>query len=291
MRRREAVELAIVGTGKAGSALGRMFWKAGVSTVLISREHRKASRPRIVRAQDEDCPREVSYVLLAVPDSVISEAAQRMLDVRVIGPASLVGHLSGFEPSAILSPPIARSRVFSAHPLAEFPGAVTSGGAAERFAGIEAPSRTVERRVKRLFERIGFHSFRLDPAKKPLYHTAAVMAANMPHALLAASARWFRIAEVPDPLSASRKLMLDAQVNATAADRATGLSGPFRRGDARTIAGHIEAIRTHDPRFLEMYVAVGRVLLDLVRSIAEPERNPWPTIEQILNSANPPSDP
>jgi predicted short-subunit dehydrogenase-like oxidoreductase (DUF2520 family) len=112
--------------------------------------------------------------------------------------------------------------------------------------------------------------------RRGLYHAALAHAANHLVTLVASAADLLRESGVADPARVLEPLLSAALDNALR-EGDTALTGPVVRGDAGTVAAHVEAIGAVSPQTRDAYVALARLtaeraleagLLDAVR--AEP---------------------
>ncbi|HZA81895.1 MAG TPA: DUF2520 domain-containing protein, partial [Actinomycetes bacterium] len=92
------------------------------------------------------------------------------------------------------------------------------------------------------------------------YHAALVLAANGCAALSATAADQLRAGGVIDPAALLGDLV-HASVDAALATGQAGMSGPWVRGEGRTVAMHAEALaRKH--KVMSVYVALARLVAD-----------------------------
>ena len=106
------------------------------------------------------------------------------------------------------------------------------------------------------------------PGGKPLYHAGAVFASNYLVAIFHAAERLFEAAGIPreEGRSALGRLAEGTLENVKASGPEGALTGPVERGDDRTVARHLEAIRRIRPDLVAPYTALGRLALELARS-------------------------
>jgi predicted short-subunit dehydrogenase-like oxidoreductase (DUF2520 family) len=96
---------------------------------------------------------------------------------------------------------------------------------------------------------------------RDLYHAALASAANHLVTLVVQAADLLRAAGVADPGRMLGPLLSAALDNALRLGDAA-LTGPVARGDADTVASHIEALRAASPEALSAYVALARLTAD-----------------------------
>ncbi len=183
-------------------------------------------------------------LLVAVPDDVLRRCAAALAS-RVPADARFALHTSGLHPGSVLAPLRERGiAVGSFHPLMSFPA---PGGPAVALAGALA---TVEgdpaarRAGLALARALGMKGRRLEAADKPLYHAAAVLAANLTHVLVAeARAMLERVGLGRAEAGRALCPLVDGAVAAAlAADGLERLSGPLARGDGAVIAAHLRLL-------------------------------------------------
>ena len=92
------------------------------------------------------------------------------------------------------------------------------------------------------------------------YHAALVLAANGCAALSATATDQLRAGGVIDP-AALLSGLIHASVDSALATGQAGLSGPWVRGDGRTVAMHTEAL-ARKQKVINVYVALARLVAD-----------------------------
>ena len=92
------------------------------------------------------------------------------------------------------------------------------------------------------------------------YHVALVLAANGAAALSASAADILRAGGVIDP-GAVLGGLVHASVDAALATGQAGMSGPWVRGEGRTIGMHVEAL-ARKQRLVKVYAALARLIGD-----------------------------
>jgi predicted short-subunit dehydrogenase-like oxidoreductase (DUF2520 family) len=107
----------------------------------------------------------------------------------------------------------------------------------------------------------------IDPARKALYHAAAVAASNYLVAVEDLAARLARAAGIPprDALRALLPLVRGTVRNLERVGLPAALTGPVARGDAATLRAHRRALRAVDPALDAAYAALGRLALRVAR--------------------------
>lgn len=271
--------VGIVGAGAVGTVLGTALDRAGWPVGAVAsrdpgrrarfREHVPGARAFAeVNALVDD----VELVILAVPDDAIADVAQSM---RLYAGQAVV-HTSGLLGAEVLEPAMAAGTQAGAfHPLvafADFDRALAAlKGATIAIEGDDE----LAAHLAEMAEAIGGVPVRLEPGSKAAYHAAAVLAAGGVVALLDA------IREVATGMGLDETGALDiylplleqAVANARTIGVAEALTGPATRGDAGTVAAHLQAIHAGAPGALPVYRAlVGRdVDIAVARGSLTPE--------------------
>lgn len=264
--------LFIVGAGKVGLALGLALRQAGATSSIVYASRKDAPPPHPLFAGENPTARlvplfsvpkdDVTGVLLAVPDRVIGDVAAEMAR-RDYPPSIPVLHTSGtlgLEPLASLA--ALGVSVGSLHPLAAVADPVAG---AERLRGA-AFGVEAENGARALAERIvtacGGTLLEVAHGGKPLYHAAAVFAANYAVALMGVAERLMIGAGVDpqDAREALAGLAAGAVANVAEHGTAAALTGPVARGDDDTLRLHLSRLSARDGR---VYSLLGREALAL----------------------------
>ena len=266
--RSERPSIAIVGTGKVGTAIGVLAARAGYRvTAIADRDRRRAEQAagRIGAATPVLTPREAAgragLVLLTVPDDAIDTSCRELATARAFARGSLVAHCSGALSSECLDP--ARREigchVASFHPLQSFPtveAAIASLPGSYCFdEGDEAALAALED----LGAAIGAHCVRIDTQHKALYHAAAVMACNYLTGLLDAALTLATTARIERRTAwqALAPLIRATVENISKLGTEAALTGPIARGDGKTVTTHLAALDENARELSGLYRALG----------------------------------
>jgi predicted short-subunit dehydrogenase-like oxidoreductase (DUF2520 family) len=184
-----------------------------------------------------DVAREADLVVVATPDGAIADTAAALAGGARSG--ALVVHLSGACPLEELDklrhdrPDVETGTL---HPLQSLPsvelGIARLPGSWCAVDGSPA--------VERLALTLGMRPFRVAGAQRATYHAAATIASNHLVALLGQAVRVAESAGVPP--EALLPLVRASVDNVDALGAAEALTGPVVRGDADTVARHLEAL-------------------------------------------------
>ena len=244
--------IAIIGPGRAGSALGRAAWAAGYTIAAIGGRNPDNVRKLAAELGARACQTPATTLdladltILAVPDDVILALATDMVDSLCSSAGKAAVHLSGAQDRAALQPlaKLASLRTGVFHPLQTFrrgPQAVQN--VAGTYFGIDAdqPLRT---QLQQLALDLQGHPFDLAGIDRALYHAAAVFAANYPMTLLAEAIALATDAGLDESTArpGMTTLLAGAVNNLRELAPADAVTGPAARGDEGTIAKHLAAL-------------------------------------------------
>ncbi|CAM3069054.1 DUF2520 domain-containing protein [Actinomyces slackii] len=240
--------VGIISAGRVGAVLGsalRAVEHQIVGVHAVSEESRERAEmllPGVPLAEVEQIVERAELVLLAVPDDALGSLVQGLADLGRWQPGQLVAHTSGLHGLAILEP----ARRLGAIPLAIHP-AMTFGGFSTDVArlvgcpmAVTAPAAVLPI-AQALAVELGGEPFILDEAARPAYHAALAHGANHLVTLVDQAVRALRAAGVDDAPATLRPL-LGAALDRALQEGGTALTGPVSRGDAGTVAAHLEAL-------------------------------------------------
>ena len=268
--------IAIIGPGRAGSALGRALHRAGYRIAAVGGRNPESVRSLAAElgARASNSPAAAldlaDLTLMAVPDDVIGQLAGELPGYLCSGAGRALVHLSGAQDRAPLRPLAdagLRTGVF--HPLQTFRrGPEAAENVAASYFGIDAEPPLWEQ-LRALASDIGGNPFDLRGIDRALYHAAAVLAANYPVMLLAEAAGLAVEAGLDGETARQgmTRLLAGAVANLQSTSPAEALTGPAARGDLGTIERHLAAL-AGDPELQQIY----RLLAERAMKLAEKNR-------------------
>lgn len=258
--------IAIIGPGRAGSALARALSEAGYPIAAIHGRNPENAR-QLAAELDARTTQTAAGALdlaevtvLAVPDDVIAPLADDIAQSLCASDAKSAVHLSGAQDRTPLAPLKAagiRTAVF--HPLQTFrkdPQAVINIAGSTIGIDADPPLRDL---LWWMAIHIGGDPFDLMGIDRVRYHAAAVLVANYTVTLLADAETLAQQAGLDAGL-AHRGLvsLLNGTVNnLRATTPRDALTGPAARGDDHTIQRHLDALR-HDPSLQQVYALLAQ---------------------------------
>lgn len=265
----------VVGAGPVATALAGALRLGGVP--VLGLWARRAASARAAGAiagvaafssAPPDLLLESDVVIVAVRDAAISEVAERLVGTGMISRKHVMLHCSGAFPAAEVFAGVLDKvgGVGSMHPLRAIADARTAMRVLKGTAfGVEGDERGRAAAIS-LVGALGGQPLTLDATQMPTYHAACAIASNYVVALLDAAATALAAAGLSEAEAISALAPLTQGAIANVAERgvAAGLTGPIRRGDAATVARHLDAL---DPELAILYRQLGRRTLEIAARI------------------------
>lgn len=268
------MKIGIIGAGKTGAAFALALHGRGAEIIgVYSRTAHSVEfiSGRLGKAFVNDIlqtVREADIVLLAVPDSVITDCAVNINNTCAA--ADIKGriflHCSGALTSAALEP-LAESGGFtgSLHPVQTFANKEDGWkGMYGIYFGYEGMPEAREK-AEYLVKALDGALLNLKPEAKPLYHAAACILSNYTVALSHVAGMLLDTAGIGKELGtrAFMPLLRNTVENIAAEGSLNALTGPVSRGDIITVAGHLNAMRDRNDGIPELYRVLGRITVGL----------------------------
>lgn len=247
-----ASEIAIVGAGRVGCAIGRALAAHGHRIVAASTAS-PASASRVRRVLGDvpvtspaDAALAADVVVIAVPDDVLALVAAHI--APALRPGATVVHTSGLHGATALA--LCGPRVAAIHPAQAVPTPETPLDGV--WFGVTCPDQ-MRAWADQFVAQLGGIAVHVPEEHRALYHAALCMASNFA-VTLAGDAQEL----LPDG-AALAPLLRGTVENIVALGADAALTGPVVRGDAGTVRAHLAAL---PPHLLESYVANARRTLD-----------------------------
>jgi len=271
--------VGVVGAGRVGPALAaslrlaghRPVAASGVSDASVSRA--AALLPEVPIVPPAEVLARAELVLLTVPDDALPELVQGLAETGAVRPGQLLVHTSGRYGTAVLEPALrAGALPLALHPVMTFTGTPVD---VQRLAGcsfgVTAPEE-LRLAAEALVIEMGGEPEWVAEESRPLYHAALAIGANHLVTLVAQSMELLRASgvEAPDRMLGP---LLGAALDNSLRSGDAALTGPVARGDAGTVAAHVQELRRHAPQAVAGYLAMARATADraLAHGMLKPE--------------------
>lgn len=260
------MNIAIIGPGRVGTVLALALPQSGHRVVAVvggSEATRARFRSRVAGTRftelEEACLR-AEMLVIATGDDVVATVARQLAAEDLVGPPHRVVHLAGSLGLEVLRPvALTGAAVAAVHPAQSIPHDAAADALVGAAWGVTASDEDLLW-VRRLVTDLGGEAHEVRDVDRQLYHAALTLGSGA----VAAAA------------SAARQLLLAAGIEAPAAflaglagrsldnvlrDGAAALTGPVVRGDADTLACHLEAIDRDLPELAGAYRHLQRAVV------------------------------
>lgn len=274
--------LNIIGAGRVGQTLGRLWQQSDVFTVQDVLTNSSDSAQAACGFMGAGIPvtqmaqmRSADVWMLAAPDAQIAVVAETLAAHQPAAPTSrppIVFHCSGAQNSASLALLAALGwHTASAHCILSFASAEL---AIQQFPGtacaLEGDASAIAV-LHSAFTAIHARCFEVASEDKLLYHAAAVFATNFLPVIQSVAEDAWLAAGVPEDLIPGLRssLLNNAVANITRLGPAGALTGPAARGDVAAIAKQAEAVTQWDAKAGAAYEALSALALRLAKAKTE----------------------
>ncbi|TKA08284.1 Rossmann-like and DUF2520 domain-containing protein [Actinacidiphila oryziradicis] len=271
--------VGVVGAGRVGPALAASLKLAGHRPVAASgvsdtsRRRAAALLPGVALVEPAEVLARAELVLLTVPDDALPGLVEGLAATGAVRPGQLLVHTSGRYGTDVLDPGLrAGALPLALHPVMTFTGTSVD---VQRLAGcsfgVTAPE-PLRMAAEALVVEMGGEPEWIEESARPLYHAGLAIGANHLVTLVAQAMELLRAAGVAEP---GRMLgpLLGAALDNALRSGDSALTGPVARGDAGTVAAHLEELRKYSPQAVASYLAMARATADraLASGMLKPE--------------------
>ncbi|MFN8374620.1 MAG: DUF2520 domain-containing protein [Anaerolineae bacterium] len=284
--------LGIVGAGKAGSTLARLWFTQGYRITAVNSRTPAHMYALAERVEAQGVPSAAAVIekadltLFTVPDDVIVPLAQEVATVCGDLKGKAIIHTSGSHGADSLQALAQRGAATGGlHPAFPFADIETS---IRKLPGttfaLETEDELLRKWLHDLAQTLNGRVLDIPRGKKALYHAALTIASNYTVTLYALAEN-ILLALGAEQQTAEQAL--NVLVGATADNlRAKGipdaLTGALVRGDVGTVTAHLGALELHDQALAALYVDLARLTLPLL----EARGVPLDQIAQVLGQQN-----
>jgi predicted short-subunit dehydrogenase-like oxidoreductase (DUF2520 family) len=262
------LRVGVVGTGRAGAVLGAALARCGHRVVAayavsdVSRLRAEALLPGVPLLPVPEVVAAADLVLLTVPDDVLPGLVAGLAETGAVRAGQFVAHASGRYGYGVLEPLTrAGALPLALHPVMTFTGtSIDLTRLTGAPFGVTAPD-PLRPAAEALVVEMGGEPVWVAEGDRALYHAALAHGANHLVTLVAQTMELLAAAGVDQPARLVAPLLSAALDNALRyGDQA--LTGPVSRGDAGTVAAHVEVLGRTSPQARTAYVALARVTAD-----------------------------
>ena len=240
--------VGVVGAGRVGAVLGNALRAAGHGVVGVSavsaasRERAELFLPGVPVLDVPDVVERAELVLLTVPDDALEPLVAGLAEVGAWQGGQLVVHTSGRFGWRVLQPAVTAGAIpLALHPAMTFTGlSLDLARLADCCFAVTAPAPVLPIGQALVVE-MGAEPVIVEEDARPLYHAALAHGANHLVTLVSESLDLLTAAGVQPAARVLAPLLSAALDNALRGGDAA-LTGPVARGDAGTVAAHVEAI-------------------------------------------------
>ncbi len=269
---------SLVGAGALASSIGPALVNQGWRAIGVfgrtPRSQRAVSLAETVSGDASlamDAAAQASDLLvISVPDREVASVVQELAASEVDWEGKTVMHTSGVQDSLALAPLSARgARTVAAHPLQSF----IFPSNAEALDGVYVtlhgnPSGRLV--AGRIFEEAGAKVITVSSEDRVAIHVAAAVISNYTVAVSSIARELLQTTSIGESHIAK---MLQPLLKGTLRNMAErgldeALTGPIVRGDAATVARHVEHIARTAPHLMTVYVALATETVRLARRTA-----------------------
>ena len=262
------LKVGVIGAGRVGSVLGAALARAGhsvvavtaVSAASLARAARLLPDAEILSA--DEVAAMADLLLVAVPDDTLGKLVAGLADTGAVRPGQLIAHTSGAHGIEVLGPAIRRGALpMALHPVMTFAGRPED---LDRITGISygitAPAE-LRPVAEVLVVEMGGEPEWIAEADRTLYHAALAHGANHVTTLVNEALDLLRQAGIVHPERMIAPL-LSAALDNTLRLGDNALTGPVVRGDAGTVAAHLDTLAARAPDSVAAYLALARRTAD-----------------------------
>ena len=262
-------QIAIIGAGRLGTVLTRCLMSAGypISAIITRKPRRtRTNLPSLSKQTLLLSPSQLkrlplpSVLIVAVPDDQISTLAKLLAGTPGVSQSQgLILHTSGALASDVFEP-LAKLgwKTGSAHPLIAVSNNHSGPELFDNSHWCLEGHRSAKAFAKKMVADLGGHFFSVSAHSKPLYHAAAVMASGNLVALIDVAVSMLVACGIPrrSALEILTPLTESALKNLVSTPEGA-LTGPFVRGDFKTVKLHLKALSHMGSDVRELYRLLG----------------------------------
>lgn len=266
--------IAFIGAGKMGSSLGHLFsshqqkvlgyYDLNRDTALFAAK----TTHSICFENLSDLATRADYIFITTPDDQIAATCQQLVSIG-IAPTCFVGHTSGVLTSdSLLAASENGNPTASVHPLQAVTGGKPGADNLQRAVFTIEGNSLGTTLIHKLLLQCNLTIHQLDKAAKVYYHASACVASNYLVTLMDYALDLMQLAGFTpqDGYAALTPLIEGTLENIRQNGPANALTGPIRRGDAQSIALHLQAIDQAELKSKQLYKQLGAATLTMLKN-------------------------
>ncbi|WP_299584462.1 Rossmann-like and DUF2520 domain-containing protein [uncultured Microbulbifer sp.] len=265
--------LNIIGAGRLGKTLGRLWQQAGFFQIqsihnrTIDSAHAAVEFIGAGQATSSiESMADANCWLISCSDGEIETAAEQLSSNFQQREGAIAFHCSGALSSKVLKA-LHPASIASAHPVHSFADPQRSldslGGSSVALEGDSLAVLT----LTEAFASIGCGTLAISAEHKSLYHAGSVIACNYLTTLIDLSLQSFAAAGIDRDraLRLLEPIVLQTVKNTMALGPEASLTGPIARGDLETVATQAKSLTSADPHLAHHYRQLGLACVKLAR--------------------------
>ena len=262
------LRIGVIGAGRTGAVLGAALRRAGHHVVAVSavsdlsRLRAEALLPGVPITDVPGATKDVDLVLVAVPDDTLPSLVSGLAETGNVHPGQFWVHPAGRYGISILAPVTQFGAVpIALHPIMTFTGtSVDLARLADCPFGVTA-AESMRPIAEALVVEMGGDPVWVPEGSRALYHASLAYGSNYLITLVAQTVDLLKVAGIENPQQLIAPLLSASLDNALRlGDQA--LTGPVARGDATSVAAHLEVIAQVSEQAAAGYRALGRLTAD-----------------------------
>lgn len=249
-------KIAILGAGRTGTSLGKVFADEGAEVYLWDRTLEKLKRmalPEPITIMEDLS--EVAFcedVLMTIRDDAM-ECFALELSKHTLHPHGLVCHTSGSLGLEVLNPLKGKVLLGKLHPFYTFPRR-SMPIPARIFFGIQYEEERARERLEALITLLRGIPLPLQAHQSVPYHLSGVMVCNFLMVLVSLAETLWQENQLHETPKEGLLPLLEATVhNYQHYGVKDGITGPAARGDEKTLQCHRDYLQKHHPQWLPLY--------------------------------------
>jgi predicted short-subunit dehydrogenase-like oxidoreductase (DUF2520 family) len=291
--------LDVVGAGKAGKTLARLWAQAGVFEIGCVVNRSIESSQAAVDFIGEGRPAEriseigpLDVLMISTSDKCIEECARSVAREGKASPDAVAFHCSGSLSSDNLRAlQQIGCHIGSVHPIKSFAEPARAVSTFDgTFCALEGDKPAIDC-LQDAVAKIGGHSFEIDKANKVIYHAGSVFASNYLNAMIYAGARCLEKSGIPytQAMEVLQQIVTGTVGNIFKLGPVPALTGPISRGESEVVQRQLKALAQWQLKISDAYRAAGVLAVDMALAQNGASDSELEEIKRVLQGASEPA--